>query len=133
MNSRQIKTFICTCILFGTMISLSGCWIALPSYGLPEFRKYIGNEYNLNKDILIVSYWLCPIAWRVESKPQLGSNQKIIKTIKAGKKIKLLTIKSILGPPGRFYMYRCVEVDTGIKFDLGFDMLDYIGISSKEP
>jgi hypothetical protein len=109
-------------------LMVSGCWIALPSDGPPGAKDYVGLEYQLHRDILIGSYWITPISWDVSNKDEIGANQKVLETLKAGNEIRIVSIKSFRLPSGVSYSYRCIAVNSGTKFDLGFSMLDCIGL-----
>jgi len=119
-------------LLFGIItLMVSGCWIALPSDGPPGAKDYVGLKYLLHRDILIVSYWITPISWEISNKDNIGANQKILKTLKAGNEIKIVSIKSFRLPSGVHYSYRCIVLNSGTKFDLDFNMLDCIGLPKK--
>lgn len=106
---------------------LTGCWVALPTDGPPGAEKYVGRTYTVHRDINIVSYWITPNSWEVGA--IIGRNQEILATLKVGDQIKIVSIKSFRVPSGVHYAYRCIDVNTGRKFDLGFSMLDCIGLS----
>jgi hypothetical protein len=110
-------------------LALNGCWIALPSDGPPGAQENVGRSYKLQRDILIVSYWVTPISWEVNEKNSIGSNQKILANLKAGEEIKILSIKSFRLPSGIHHSYRCIDLKSKRKFDLRFSMLDCIGLS----
>lgn len=109
---------------------LNGCWIALPSDGPPGSKEYIGKIYKLQRDILLVSYWITPITWETNEKQNIGSNQKVLATLKAGDEIKIISIKSFRLPSGVNYSFRCIDLINKNKFDLQFQMLDCIGLPS---
>lgn len=118
-------------LLFLGLISLTlcGCWVAMPSNGPPGAEEHVGSSYMLQRDILIVSYyWVTPISWEISKKEQIGVNQKILMTLKTGNKIKIVSIKHFRLDSGIHYAYRCIDVKSDKKFDLGFSMLDCIGL-----
>lgn len=107
---------------------LSGCWVALPSDGPPGAQEHVGRSYKLQRDILLVSYWITPISWEVNEKNTIGSSQKVLVTLKTGEVIKILSVKSFWLPAGIEYSYRCMELNSKKTFDLDFNMLDCIGL-----
>ncbi len=109
---------------------LSGCWVALPSDGPPGAKEHIGHVNKLQRDILIVSYWLTPISWEVDNQNSIGSNQEIRATLEAGNEIKILSIKSFRLPSGIHHSFRCIDLKSKRKFDLSFSMLDCIGLAN---
>jgi hypothetical protein len=115
-------------LLIAIMFFISGCWIALPSDGPADAKKYIGQSYILQRDILIVSYWLTPISWETSKGNSIGRGQEVLDTLKAGSEIKVISVKSFRLPSGVHHAYRCIDVKSGRKFDLSFRMRDCIGL-----
>ncbi len=107
----------------------SGCWIPLPCEGPPGAQEHIGHVYKLQRDILLVSYWITPVSWEVNNKNTIGANQKVLAKLNAGGEIKILSVKSYRLPDGIKYSYRCMDLQSKKTFDLSFNMLDCIGLT----
>jgi hypothetical protein len=75
-----MKLFKSICFLGIIALIFSGCWIALPTDGQPGAQEYIGHTYLLQRDILIVSYWLTPISWEVHDKESIGKSKKFLRS-----------------------------------------------------
>ena len=115
-------------ISFLTVLTLSSCFIAMPTKGPEEAQVNVGKTFELQRDILVVTYFTRPIAWDIAESSAIGSNQKIIKTLKKGSKVKIKSVKSFRMPEGIHFAYRCAEIPSGLTFDLNFSMQDSIGL-----
>jgi len=100
----------------------------MPSKGPPGAQEYVGRSYTLKRDILLVSYWITPVSWEVTEKTNIGKNQEVLTTLKAGDVIETLSVRSFRVPAGIYYAYRCRDLKSEKKFDLDFNMLDCIGL-----
>ena len=119
-----LKFFIGLVALF----MISGCFVAMPTNGPEKAQANVGKIFELQRDILIVTYFTTPISWDIAHSQFIGSNQKILKTLKKGSKLKIKSIKSFRMPDGINFAYRCVEIPNGMTFDLNFSMKDSIGL-----
>lgn len=103
---------------------LSGCWVSMPAKRPKESAAAAGETYSLKRDILIVSYFTRPLAWEITRRERIGSNQRVICSLKAGDEIAILSYRSFRMPAGVEYAYRCKHIATGLIFDLGLEMQD---------
>lgn len=126
-----IKRSVFVLLITVIAMMLNGCFIPLPAAGPPGCQEHVGRRHTLQRDILVISYLLTPISWEVADGDRIGANQKIIATLKAGSEIKIVSVKSFRLPPGICHGYRCIDLSSGLKFDLRFAMLDCIGIQNK--
>ncbi len=126
---KKISAFF----IVGLLVVLhSGCWVSMPAKGSSALRMNIGKECTLQHDMLIVSYWGTPIAWETDNKDNIGEKQEILRTIKEGAKVQVLSIRSFRLPAGLRYAYRCVDIESDTQFDLDVHMLDYLELSLTE-
>ena len=110
------------------LFALSGCFVAMSTSGPKDAQTNVGKIFELQRDILIVTYFTTPISWDIADSQLIGNNQKVLKTLKKGSKVKVKSIKSFRMPEGINFAYRCVEIPGGMTFDLNFSMKDSIGL-----
>lgn len=125
VNRRRAAGVILFVLL---LLFQAGCWVGLPNDGPPGAAKYVGKTVSLQRDILIVSYWFTPISWEIDKKNHIGRKQKIVATLKKGNDIRISGIRSFRTDSGLHYAYRCIDLKTGLEFDLNFEMSDSLGI-----
>jgi hypothetical protein len=123
-----VKCILKFFIGFFVLLALSGCFIAMPTDGPKEAQVNVGKKVELQRDILVVTYFTTPIAWEASDTERIGKDQEILKTLKKGSVLKIKSIKSFRMPYGIHFAYRCVEESSGMTFDLNFDMKDSIGL-----
>ncbi len=110
------------------LLTISGCFVAMPTSGPRELHANVGRNFELQRDILIVTYFTTPVSWDIADSGLIGKNQKILKTLKKGAMVKVKSIKSFRVPAGINFAYRCVEISSGMTFDLNLSMKDSIGL-----
>lgn len=98
----------------------------MPSRGPEGAKQHLGRVVELKREILVVSYFTTPVTFEVGAK--IGQNQHVVRRLTPGARIKIRSIKAHRMPLDIYYSYRCVEIETGLVFDLGFNMKDAVGL-----
>jgi hypothetical protein len=77
MTYKISKIFWALVILIagGCILSIS-CFVRLPSYFRDSSEGYVGNTYNLKRDIIIVEVAIVPISFEISEKDTFSEKKK---------------------------------------------------------
>jgi len=119
-------------ILFCIICLISaGCFVRIPTTSNEEMNQNVGKFGVLNRDVILVNFFMSKVAWDLEKENNLGPKQHVIRKMKKGTKIKIKSVGYRRLPHGLFYVYVCEDIESKDVFEINRDKFDAIKLESK--